>query len=678
MSATSAHHAPIPSARALRARLRSITSRAAALRAVATAVAFAAATCIAFLFFALLDPRLDTAPWARQSILIAAVLALVITLGFLVARLSARPGPREAADQIAPQIPDHAQQVRSAAGLIDQPDDGSTAAVLAARAAQRALASIDALPTSSFTRRERTSLLRASAWFVAASVTIACITAALPGLITTAMQRLAHPTADIPPYAPTRLTITLDRPAAPGTPALVTIRAMGTQPAAVTLHLQDPLDPSRQRTVIAGPHAATDATDPPRFTVHVPYSETTLRATARAGRARSRTLTIEPNTNPRIDSAILTISPTPYTELPQSTHAIAPGTPADIAAPEGAALTITITTSHPLPPTAFEHRNVTTVPSADARTHVFQAHADIAAPAALAAPSLDFELRIAATPDTPPRARWQQGDITDRIVPLDRPAPISAIAIDDHPLAHARFVWAIIDAENRWQAAGVLRDASAAPARRAELTRIINAASIDANPGDVFIIRAEADEARPSNLGGPRTAVTPWQRFRIQPTHDSIAPTHSPADTANAPASLVSGSTDQSTAHSDPDAPAPQNAPSPIPPTAAATIGTGHQDADTPSHATSNDGRLVSLPGDAAPTQPSSDDTSRRAQPGRTWRFRLAPLEMTQPPPNLADARLSTIPLADHDLARRYFELLSPRATDTPPAQTPAGSESAP
>lgn len=659
-------------ATALRARLRSIGHRTALLRASAAACAALAGGCMGTLAFLAIDPLIDTPSWGRAA-MVAALSGTAIAGLVIAARRTLRsPGAAEIAAHLHTHLEGRADRIVCAAELLDRAEGDTASAHLARRAAAKALDELLAITAARLAHPERRA---ASRWCIAAcggSALIALAWIAAPDATRTSLRRLANPSADIPPYAATTLSLSLiGPPPMAGEPARVSIMAAGKRPDDVIIEIRRDGGDAKPITVRAA--AASDGS----YRAEIQNILAPMRITARGGGARSAALLVSPDTSPRLVAATITITPPAYTRRPASTIAIAPHRQATADAVEGSAYRLDLVTSSPIDAATVTAPSARVEPAADRRALAWSGMVTGGTDVSIACESIGLDVRVHGLKDAPPTAKYSNHNGADQIEQLVRPEKIIAEAGDDLPLADVSFVWSLIDAEGRWQASGCWPAAHDQDAAKITAEQLISASLLAADTGELLIIRLEATESRPMELGGPRTAATAWRRFRIA-TADDAAPEPSTADQphqlASAPGAASSQGESVSASEPRPASPASglgaraaaetsndeSSLTQPLMPEAARTAaepGTGSAPSDAASAAASLDGQVVSRPVERkAPSR--ADPAVPRATTGLVWRFHRGAAQES-PHASGLDAHLASIPPADHDLARRYFELIT-------------------
>ncbi len=631
---------------------------------------------VGILAFVTIDPLIDTPVWARAAAL--ATLAGTLASGLMIALrwLLHRPGVAMIAANLRPRLGENSDRLLCAAELLDSTEGDTARAHLARRAASRAIEHLLAQPAGQLTRPERTASLRWAAAATGIATLIAAAWIIFPAPTAISLTRLARPSADVPPYASTRLSLALaGSPPVPGGQARLVISAAGVRPAEVAIELRT--DDRSGEPVIIRATPSGDGT----FHAEIQSVSTPMRLMARAGRARSPTLRIVPDGSPRLITANITITPPEYTRQPVRATAVVPGPQTTIEFIAGSSFQVDLLTNVPLAATAITatgaRRDSTIDPLARAYSGTLAPGQD----ASLACASLGIDLRLHGLMDTPPTSRWAEHECSLSIEPLEQPVRLIAQAEDDFPFAEVALVWSLVDAEGRWQASGRWPVAPSDLAEKVTVEQVLSSSLLAADSGELIIVRLEATEGRPAALGGPRTTSTPWRTFRAMGPSDTIGPSSPTTDQLPPMASASSAMSDPSPNSASqprsatsgegsalPDAP---NAPQPSLPRfnperdrIASQSGTGSRSADAASSASSSDGQLApQLRQAAAP--PDADPVVLRATPGLRWRFeRVAPGDPSVS--KKADSRLGAIPPGDQDLARRYFEILS-RAEEPKP-----------
>ncbi|MEC9373085.1 MAG: hypothetical protein VYC34_04540, partial [Planctomycetota bacterium] len=295
----------------LRARLAAARTRLRLAAAARASLLAASVALISLLTLAVIDALSPLAPLAR---LIALSGIAFFTL-FLALRAAVRDG------LLAPLPLDRiARAFERRTGAIDNAlinalqlsPAASTAdalpRALAERAIDRAERRLDETPPTSAI--DPAPLKRSGALFTISTLAVAIIFLTVPRLPAFAAPRLLEPFGGHPPFTWTDFSITID-PAQPiiGDDARITVDLDGRIPTALGF-IAESADPTARR---AWPMTAASET---RYTTLLRNLRDPIRFHVAGDTGRSRTITIDPIAQPRVQRAALRLTPPAYTNLP--------------------------------------------------------------------------------------------------------------------------------------------------------------------------------------------------------------------------------------------------------------------------------------------------------------------------------------------------------------------------
>ncbi len=317
--------------------LSSFRNRHRAGRLLALAFAIAAVIILVVLVLIGMDLMLAFETQARVLALKIAggLIAILAGISLIVAiRLSRSRSADLADDALAsPRRP-------VAAALAIDPETAATplAAFLARRSLDEAAGAFDTLPLK--LSIPLPWLRRAVLALIGIAVVAGVFRMAAPAAFTTALNRILHPTADIPPWSKFEFIITPEKPAVIyGSDLLVTCDLQGDKiDKPVECFLRQP----GSNTVLRLPVSRESAT---RFSRRVDAVTQPLEFAFACGKARSPWVPVEVLLQPNFLSGSLKVTPPAYMDLPSSRG---PLDTREISVPEGAEVVLELTSNRPL------------------------------------------------------------------------------------------------------------------------------------------------------------------------------------------------------------------------------------------------------------------------------------------------------------------------------------------
>lgn len=163
---------------------------------------------------------------------------------------------------------------------------------------------------------------------------------AAPGAFTTALNRIFHPSADIPPWSRYQFIITPEKPSVIyGADLLVTCDLRGDR---IDKPIECLLRQPGSNTVLRLPVSRESAT---RFSRRLDAVTQPLEVAFSCGKARSRWLQVEVLLQPNVLAGALQVTPPAYMALPASRG---PMDTREISAPEGSEVVLELTSNRPL------------------------------------------------------------------------------------------------------------------------------------------------------------------------------------------------------------------------------------------------------------------------------------------------------------------------------------------
>lgn len=524
-------------AASLRRRLRGLAQRRAAWQAATLLTVACGVAATAALIFAFADPFFDSSTGVRATLLgvITLVLcgALVASAFQLVRRFEATDIARWLDDRRAA----HDSPLRPTLELLSVHHPGAASALLAARAARRALDRLTPDRVAFALAATRRVAIRAT--IITATVLAAMLIsgAVAPRWLSAAMSRLADPTSTAPPWSSTLLTLTANHVAPPvGSDLELRARIDGEFASAPELWI------TSERSSAPSRIAMRPTADPREFTAVVRDIRAPLLVLARTARARSDPLTITPAARPSLVRAWASVTPPAYAGLAPTSHDLPLPQHRDDAAspislPQGSRVTMFLQS------TAAMHgamvREATDAAVTDTTTPLnarvradsvggLEVAFDLIAPgptslivtpsfasggeASIVVPAL-FDVRA----DHPPDVEWIRAPAPYTTAPRDAVLNLRAAVRDDLGVLHAGVLVAHFDASAvfqgmRWVEVP-LESGTSLSAAPVDLPLALAPLKLDV--GDTIRVWAAAVDARPPTLGGLQVALTDAVIVRI-------------------------------------------------------------------------------------------------------------------------------------------------------------------
>jgi hypothetical protein len=439
----------------------------------------------------------------------ARVLALKIAGGFvaIIAGISFLASIRLSRSRSADLADDALASPRRpvAAALAIDPETAATplAAFLARRSLDEAASALDALPVK--LTIPLPWLRRAVFALVGVALVAGIFRLAAPAAFTTALNRIVHPTADIPPWSKFQFIITPEKPAVIyGSDLLVTCDLQGDK---IDKPVECLLRQPGSSTVLRLPVSRESAT---RFSRRLDAVTQPLEFAFACGKARSRWLPVEVLLQPNFLAGSLQVTPPAYMDLPASRG---PLDTREISVPEGAEVVLELSSNRPLGSATLTFtpvRNGTAEPvpvetlgevSGHTASFRFTASRSGNLSASIrdvrgTASAKPSELKLTALPD--------QAPVIDLVSPppllLATPKsqiPIDAKTTDDLGLARVQLVRTLSGFRDRSQAiaAGLVKT------RGLDVKSGLDLAALGLEAGQTIELFVEASDHNPSLLG---------------------------------------------------------------------------------------------------------------------------------------------------------------------------------
>jgi len=478
-------------------------------RLLALALAVIALACLVALVLIGLDLALAFETQARTLALkiAAGVVAIIATVSIpVVARLS-----RQRAADIADDALGSPRRPVAAALAID-PQTATTplGVFLANRSLDEAGAALAGLPVKRAI--PRTWLRRAAAFLLGVALAAGLFRIAAPAPFTTALSRMVHPTADIPPWSRFRFVIQPENPAVIyGADLLVTCELHGDR-------IVDPVEcllrQPGSNTVLRLPVSRESAT---RFSRRLDAVTQPLEVAFACGKARSRWLPVEVLLQPNVLAAALRVTPPAYMELPATRG---PVDTREISVPEGSEVVLELTSNRPLGSATLTFtpaRNGTAEPvpvetPGDIAGHVASFRFTAGRSGKLSTSIRDVrgtasakpsELVLTAIPDQAPAVDLVSPPPLLLATPKSR-IPIDAKTTDDLGLARVQLVRTLSGFRDRSQAvaSGLVKT------REFDVKNGLDLAALGLQAGQMIELFVEASDHNPSLLGQGTSGIS--------------------------------------------------------------------------------------------------------------------------------------------------------------------------
>ncbi|HSP42103.1 MAG TPA: hypothetical protein VLO11_04480, partial [Luteolibacter sp.] len=320
-----------------RQQLRRVRTLLRASRLLAAIVAAFGVAGLLWLVFGLVDAALAFEATARTRITV--VLAAIAILGGLVMMFRAlRVSASEAARRADHALSSQRAPASAALSLDENSADTPMSRFLTERSLAQAAEAVAALPARRII--DARELKIAALVIIVPAIAIGILRMAAPAPFAVIVQRLLHPSGDIPPYSPLRFAIEPAKPAVVyGGEILIATEITGGTPEETVECLV-----RRSRT---GEILRRDAfrESPQRYSRTLENLTEPVEVAFASGRARSAWTPVEILLEPNILGGQVRITPPVYTNLPPSSFALDTN---EIAAVEGSEIALELTSNRPL------------------------------------------------------------------------------------------------------------------------------------------------------------------------------------------------------------------------------------------------------------------------------------------------------------------------------------------
>ena len=348
-------------------------------------------------------------------------------------------------------------------------------------------------------------LRRAAGALCVAALAAGVFRIAAPDAFTTALNRIVHPAADIPPWSKFQFIITPEHPAVIyGADLLVTCDLKGDR---IDKPVECLLRQPGSNAVLRLPVSRESAT---RFSRRLDAVTQPLEVAFACGKARSRWLPVEVLLQPNVLAGALQVTPPAYMELPASR---VPLDTREISAPEGSEVVLELTSNRPLgsatltftPARIGTAEPVPVDTTGDISGHVASFRFTASRSGKLAASIRDVRGTAAAKPsELTLTAIPDQAPVIDLVSPppllLATPKsqiPIDAKTTDDLGLARVQLVRTLSGFRDRSQAIanGLVKT------RELDVKNELDLAALGLEAGQTIELFIEASDHNPSLLG---------------------------------------------------------------------------------------------------------------------------------------------------------------------------------
>ena len=320
-----------------RQQLRRVRSLLCASRLFAALVAAAGVAALLWLAFGLVDAAMAFEASARVRITMVIAAVAIITALVMVIR-ALRVSAHEAARRADRALDTPRAPASAALSLDENSADTPMARFLTERGLEQAAEALAALPARRII--DGRALKIAALVLIVPALAIGILRMAAPAPFAVIVQRLLHPSGDIPPYSPLRFTIEPANPAVVyGGEILIATEITGGTP-------QETVECLVRRSQ-TGEILRRDAfrESPQRYSRTLENLTESVEVAFSTGRARSAWTPVEILLEPNILGGKVRITPPAYTKLPPSTFALDTN---EIAAVEGSEIALELSSNRPL------------------------------------------------------------------------------------------------------------------------------------------------------------------------------------------------------------------------------------------------------------------------------------------------------------------------------------------
>ncbi|MDD5349326.1 MAG: hypothetical protein PHQ12_03860 [Chthoniobacteraceae bacterium] len=436
------------------------------------------------------------------NILLGAALAAAILWGLARA---ARYSRRAAAAQADRLSGNKRRAILSACELLAARKAGAPLSdYLLEQSVARAGAELDKIPASRcFPKAAFAS--RSKRLAIQAAVLLAAVAVQKPGA-GIVLERLLHPTRDVPPFSGLVFHITPETPRIPyGGGATVGVEITGGRVKSQVWFVTRSGGVERR--------IACFQEGPARFAQKVEKLVEPVEFAFATGRARSRWHRVDLLLQPRVAQAALTITPPAYTGLPRQSG---PAGKAPVTGIAGSTATLTIESNRPLrdgalvirPPEELGGETLVQAAKTGPRTVAFtwtmaaNADLDVTISDLRGTPNGEpFRLVQRVTPDQPPQATITEPGVYALATP-DSTLTLAGYAEDDIGLARADLVRTVVGYRDRAKRLG-----PDAPGRHLEFSTPLDMKTLGVVPGQTLEFYLEATDTNPTLMGIGTSAV---------------------------------------------------------------------------------------------------------------------------------------------------------------------------